>query len=62
MVHASRGRRERDDGTTEEIEDASLLAALRRRARGVWLRVWVATAVTSLLLLAAKHPLATAAR
>lgn len=45
MSLAARGARETDGGT-ESIDDAALADALRRRARQVWIRTFLATAAT----------------
>ena len=49
MVEAARGTREVDDGPRTPIGDAGLVAALRRRAAGVWVRTLIVTAVGTLL-------------
>lgn len=49
MALASRGARETDDGT-EPLGDPALADALRRKARGVWLKTVLATLATAALV------------
>ena len=51
MVLAARGARETDSGV-EPVADAALVAALRRRARSVWLTAVAATIATVAVLYA----------
>jgi hypothetical protein len=47
---ASRGTRETDSGV-EPVADAALAEALRKKARGVWLKTIVATLATAAVML-----------
>lgn len=49
MVLAARGARETESGI-ESVTDAALADALRRRARGVWLKTFAATIATGAVL------------
>ena len=51
MVLAARGARETESGV-EPVTDAAVADALRRRARGVWMKTFAATIATGAVLYA----------